>query len=96
MYFVLLYFMSVAFSKYISCVLRCARELLLPLYIVVSPAKAGVFGSFSPMTILLIPLFCLIFPKNISTNIMYRIIDNGILAAVLSSLEKLATSVRLA
>ena len=77
MHFALLYFMPVAFSKCISCVLRCATELLLPMYIVASSAKAEVFSSFSPITIPLMPLLCLIFSKNISANIMYRIIDNG-------------------
>ena len=33
--------------------------------------------SFSSITILLMPLVSLIFSKNISANIMYRIIDNG-------------------
>ena len=61
--------MSVAFSKCISYVSRCAT--------VISSAKAEVFTSFSPITIALMPLFRLMFSKNISANIMYRIIDNG-------------------
>ena len=77
MHFVLLYFMSVAFSKCISCVSRCARELLLLMYIVVSSAKAKVFRSFSPITMPFIPFFYLMFSKNISANITHRIIDNG-------------------
>ena len=78
MHFVLLYFMSVAFSKCIRSISRCAGKLLLPMYyIVVSSAKAEVFSSFSPITIPLMPLFCLMFSENISANIMYRIIDNG-------------------
>ena len=77
MHFVFLYFMSVAYSKCISCVSRCTRELLLPMHIVVSSVKADVFSSFLPITIPLMSLFCLRFSKNISANIMYRIIDNG-------------------
>ena len=95
MYFVLLYFMSVAFPKHISCVSRCARELLLLMYIVVSLVKTEVLSSFSAIIILLILLFYLIFSKNISANITYRILDNGHPSVVLSSLEKLATDVRL-
>ena len=69
--------MSVAFSKCIGCISRCARELLLPMYIVVSSAKAEFFSSFLPITIPFTPLFYLIFSKNISANIIYRIIENG-------------------
>ena len=77
MHFVLLYWMSLAFSKCISCILRCVRELLFPVYIVVLSKKAEIFNSFWPITIPLTPLVCLIYSKNISTNIIYRIIDNG-------------------
>ena len=52
-------------------------EQLLPMYIIVSSAKAEVFTSFSSITIALMPLFCLILSKNISGNIIFRIIDNG-------------------
>ena len=70
--------MSEAFSKCISCVSRCARELFFHMYIVVLSAKAEVFSSSLPITMhFLMLLFCLILTKNISTNIMYRIIDNG-------------------
>ena len=69
--------MSGAFSKCISCVSRCARELLFRMYFVVLSAKAEAFGSSSPITIhFLMLLFFLMLTKNISTNIMYRIIDN--------------------
>ena len=77
MNFVLLYVMSVAFSELISCTSRCVRELLSPVYIVVSLVKAEAFSSSSHITMLLIPLFCLIFSKNISANIMHRNIDNA-------------------
>ena len=51
MHFFLLYFMSVAFSRCVSCVSGCGGGLLLPVYIVVSSAKAEVFSSFLPITI---------------------------------------------
>ena len=69
MHFILLYFVLL---KCISCVSRCARELLLPMYIVVLSAKAEVFSSFLPITITLMPLFCFIFSKNLSAKILYR------------------------
>ena len=63
LHLVLLYFISVAFSECIRYVSRCARELLLHMYIVVSSAKTEVFSSFSPITILWRHCFVLYFPK---------------------------------
>ena len=71
--------MSVAFSKFIGFISRCARELLLTMYIVVPSAKAGVFSSFLPIAKRLISSFCLIFSNNISSSIINRITDNGYL-----------------
>ena len=77
MHFVLLYFIPVAFSKRITCISRYVRELLFPVYVIVLLAKVEVFSFFSLITILLMPLFYLIFSKSISANIMYRIRVKG-------------------
>ena len=71
---VLLYFMSVAFSKYFSCVSRCAREILYVYCCIIDRSKS--FISFAPITIPLMSFSCLIFSKIVLANMMDRVIEN--------------------
>ena len=104
LHFVLLHFISVDFSKWISCVSKCARELLIPMLIYI-PMYIYIYKtllyhqqmqkfSFLPIVIPLMLLFCPKFPRNISANIMYRMMDNGDLCHSRLLTRKLATSAR--